>query len=138
MCVHMSAVHLQEPISDLSDATVVQQFRKKFLDVFHLHCRRKKAFVFHYIFPPTPSLFLRFLKLSQHARTRVTLSLGADFSYKLPEQLGVQATLLFYQLPPGPDPSAVPGLSWFPLSAPPTALYMDINRGLSESEPCLE
>lgn len=98
----------------------------------------KKAFVFHYIFPPTPSLFLRFLKLSQHARTRVTLSLGADFSYKLPEQLGVQATLLFYQLPPGPDPSAVPGLSWFLLSAPHTVLYMDINRGLSESEPCLE
>lgn len=44
MRVHMSAVHLQEPISDLSDATVVQQFHKKFLDVFHLHCRRKKSF----------------------------------------------------------------------------------------------
>lgn len=35
----------------------------------------------------------------------MNLSLGADVSYELPEQYGVQATLLFHQLPSGPDPS---------------------------------
>lgn len=69
-------------------------------------------------------------------RTWVTLSLGADFSYKLPEQFGVQARLLFYQLPPGCDPPAVPGWSWLLLCALPTEPCMDINQGLSESEPC--
>lgn len=37
---------------------------------------------------------------------------------------------------PGCDPPAVPGWSWLLLCALPTEPCMDINQGLSESEPC--
>lgn len=83
-------------------------FTRNFWMFFTFIVEGKKAFVFHYIFPPTPSLFLHFLKLLQHVRTWVTLSLGADFLYQLPDQFGMQDRLLFYQLPPGSHPSAVP------------------------------
>ena len=54
---HLWAVCLWKSISYLSDATVVQQFHSKFLKVFHLHFRRKNAFVFHCDFPPNPLLY---------------------------------------------------------------------------------
>lgn len=46
MCVYVSAVHIQEPISDLSDATVVQQFHNEFFYIFQLHFKRKKELLY--------------------------------------------------------------------------------------------
>lgn len=70
----------------------------------------------------------------------MNLSVGTDVPYKLPEQDGVQTTLLFHQLLSGPDPSETnqqsPSCHVFSSLHFHTVLCMNVNGGMSESKPC--
>lgn len=70
----------------------------------------------------------------------MTLSLGADVSYELPEHHGAQTTLLFRQLPSAPDPSETNQQSSscyvFSSLSYHTVMCMNVNGGMSESKPC--